>query len=86
MELKNLIEWEKRLQDIEKVVANQIITKITDFKKSDKWEPPLLTLMKKYSVRAVFEACFRLENSDVTIKGLDDKCDDVIQKNKERFK
>ena len=74
LELKELIDWERKLKSLEKQISSQLIMDYfpkIKFKKSA--EKKLINLMKKYSVRKVFEVC-SLSNNNFNLHALETKC------------
>jgi len=87
MHIEEILKWEHKLQNLENFVALQIIKNIlTDSFPKDVIKNQLVTLMKIYSVRAVFESCHTINSARFDLKKVEDKCQDIINKNKERFK
>lgn len=63
LELDNTIRWEHNLKEIEHDVAEQIISKrFPNIKFKESAIKTLMRLMRKYSVRCVFEICMLLRS------------------------
>lgn len=64
LEFKNLASWEKQLDDLETYVADQLILhKFNNIKFKNSAKKTLVNLMRKYSVRRVFEICMLLDTN-----------------------
>lgn len=62
LEIKNVVSWERGLNDLESSVADQLIKdRFSDIKFKNNARETLIKLMKKYSVRCVFEICMLLD-------------------------
>lgn len=86
-DIEEVIKWERKLKHLESFVANQIIKNIYDDAKIENYiKAHLIIFMKKYSVRTVFEACLCLNSKLFDLKKVEYKCEEIIKKNKERFK
>lgn len=82
--IDEILKWEHKLQNLENFVALQIIKNIlTEIPDKDKTKNQLVTLMKIYSIRAVFESCACIGYFD--LKQIKDKCQHVLEKNVKLF-
>ena len=74
LELDELINWEKKLKTLESEIASQLINDYfpkIKFKKAA--QNMLINLMKKYSVRKVFEVC-SLFRGDFNLHKIEANC------------
>ena len=80
MEIKHVVSWEKDLTNLETAVAEQLITnKFSNIKFKDNARDILVKLMRKYSVRCVFEICM-LINSNFNPHLISKKCEQKFKK------
>lgn len=88
-EISETIHWGNNLKSLEKYVATQITENIFKINNNDFKTPEtvsaLIYCMKKYSVRIVFEACCLIEPHGFDLKQIQNKCNEIIEKNKKRF-
>lgn len=85
-DIEEVIKWEHQLQNIETFVATQIIKNIfNELNIEDYMKNQLITLMKKYSVRVVFEACISFKKNIICLKQIEHKCVKIVKRNKELF-
>lgn len=83
-DINEILKWEHKLQNLENFVANQIIKNaLADEYLKEKIKCQLVTLMKIYSVRTVFESCVCI--GCFNLKQIQNECNKVLEKNKERF-
>ena len=72
--LEELMEWEHKLKNLEMQISKQLITDyFPNIKFKTFAEKKLSELMKKYSIRKVFEVC-TLFNTDFNIHEIEEKC------------
>lgn len=74
LEIEHVVSWEKELNDLESSVADQLIkNKFSNIKFKNNAREILIELMRKYSVRCVFEICTLL-NSNFNAHLISEKC------------
>lgn len=74
LDLEELMEWEHKLKNLEMQISKQLVTDyFPNIKFKTFAEKKLSELMKKYSIRKVFEVC-TLFNTDFNIRKIEDKC------------
>lgn len=62
LEIKDVLSWEEKLKVLETYVAEQLIEwKFGNIKFKNSAKKTLVNLMRKYSVRTVFEICMGLD-------------------------
>lgn len=79
-QLVEIKKWEDELSRIENTVASSIInTTFSDIKFKEHAKSKLIDLMKKYSVRNVFEVCTTYEFNQFNIHDIESKIKDMIK-------
>ena len=74
LSINELIGWEHELKNLEVQISKQLIADYFPKIKFKKFaEKKLTDLMKKYSIRTVFEVC-TLFDGDFNIRKIEDKC------------
>lgn len=75
LEIDDLMQWENSLKKLEMQISKQIIDrKFSSIKFKKSAQKKLVKLMRKYSIRKVFEVCTLLNDNNFSLHKIEMQC------------